>query len=445
MMTRYLLSGLLLLAFSLSLRAPTHAQQAGPIYHVAVDGVVTDITIGYLQRALDVAEDSDATALIIQLQNDGGVLRSIRPFASELAQAEVPIVVYIAPEGTIAGASGAFFLSAAHIAAMAPDTSFGTHLPLTTVDTMLTEQTRNLVFDNVADQLRAWNAQHGRNTDWVDRAVREGRMWTSEQAIAAEPPIVDIVARDRDDLLTLLEGRTVQLQSGQEVQLHTLGRTLAPLPPTPWEQFLLFLADPTVVFLLIVLSFFAIYGELANPGVGILAGLSIVLFASALVGLVVLPINWLSFLGLLLAFGLIIADLFVPSHGTLSVVGMVLMIISSMTLIDTTQAPGVSVAPWAIRIVALMLALFAIVSTWFIIRARTRPVVTGQAGLINRLAEVRTRLDPEGMVFVEGALWRAVSEDGVIEQGEWVRITAVHGLRLMVRQLEAAPDTPTEP
>jgi membrane-bound serine protease (ClpP class) len=302
---------------------------------------------------------------------------------------------------------------------------------------MLTEQTRNLVFDNVADQLRDWNEQQGRNTDWIDRAVREGRRWTSEQAINAEPPIGDVVARDAEELLTLLEGRTIEFATGQERQLQTLGQPVSPLPPTPWEQFLLFLVDPTVVFLLIVLSFLGIYGELANPGVGILAGLSIVLFGGALVGLAVLPIRWISFLGLLLAFGIIIADLFIPSHGALSLVGMVMMIVSSLTLIDTAQAPGVFVALWAILLVALLLALFAAVGIWLIVRTGKQPAVTGQEGLVGQLAEVRAPLNPAGMVFVEGALWRAVSEDGVIDAGEWVRITAVHNLRLVVQRIDA--------
>jgi membrane-bound serine protease (ClpP class) len=39
------------------------------------------------------------------------------------------------------------------------------------------------------------------------------------------------------------------------------------------------------------------------------------------------------------------------------------------------------------------------------------------------------------MVFVEGALWQAISENGSVEVGDWVRVTAVHDLRLVVRPL----------
>jgi len=84
----------------------------------------------------------------------------------------------------------------------------------------------------------------------------------------------------------------------------------------------------------------------------------------------------------------------------------------------------------------LALASFAALGIWLAIRNRERPVTTGQEALIGRLAEVRRRLDPEGMVFVEGALWQAISEDGAVDAGEWVRVVASHDLRLIVRRID---------
>jgi membrane-bound serine protease (ClpP class) len=431
---------LVLLVMSAFLVLVSHAQEPrGPVYTVDVEGIVTSVQIDYVQRALQVAEASDANALIVNLNSEGAVLRAIRPFAVEVAGAEIPVVVYVAPSGTSSGAAGAFLLSAAHIAAMAPDTSFGTPVPLASVDETLSEQTQELVLDSVAEQLREWNEKRERSTAWIDQAVRDGVVRTNEQASAAEPPAIDIIARDQEQLYTLLEGRVVELTSGEEVQLQTLGHNPTPIEPTLWESFLLWLASPTTAFILLVLGAIAIYTELVTPGTGIAAGLGVVLLLGALVGLLVLPVRWISVGGLILAFSLIAVDLFVPTHGGLTVTGLVLMVVSAMTLIDSAQAPGVFVALWAILLVVLAVAAFAAVSIWFIVRSRRSPVKTGQEGMVGRLAEVRKTLDPQGMVFVDGALWRAVSEDGIIEQGDWVRITAVHELRLIVRRIE--PDT----
>jgi membrane-bound serine protease (ClpP class) len=88
----------------------TQAQEHSPLYHIRIDGVVTTITMGYMERALRLAEASNAQALIIELGSEGAVLRTIRPMAARLADATIPIVVYITPQQTAAGAAGAFFL-----------------------------------------------------------------------------------------------------------------------------------------------------------------------------------------------------------------------------------------------------------------------------------------------------------------------------------------------
>jgi membrane-bound serine protease (ClpP class) len=420
---------------------PVAAQTShGPIYIARVDGPVTSVTIGYLERALHLAEAAQADALIISLSSSGGVLRDMRPFADEIAKARVPVVVYVAPEGTQSGAAGALFLSAAHISAMAPNTSFGSPAPLTQVDTALTQQTRDLVLDSVTKQIHDWNAARGRNTDWVDRAVREGALLNNEQAISAKPPAVDLVVANLDELLTQLDGRVVKLEDGRSVPIATLGRATIDVAPTLWEQLRLALSNPTLAFTLLVLGALAIYLELSAPGTSIFIGIGIVLILAAAAGLLVLPIRWGSLLLLLFALGLIGAEFFVPTHGALAITGLALVTVSALTLIDPAQAPGTVVAVWAILLVVLALASFAAFGIWLAIRNRGRPVATGQESMIGKLAEVRQRLEPEGMVFIDGALWRAISEDGAVEPGDWVRVSAIHELRLIVRRIDTERD-----
>jgi membrane-bound serine protease (ClpP class) len=433
-----LLLGLAFLLSGATLARPAASAQAarGPLFFAEAEGTLTSVTVGYLRRALHLAEASDATALIIRLGGGGGVLRDMRPFAMELAEARVPVVVYVAPAGAQSGAAGALFLSAAHISAMAPGASFGSPSPLTRVDEALTQQTRDLVLDSVTDQIRDWNASRGRNTDWVDRAVREGVVLTNEQAISTNPPTIDLVAADQEELLKLLEGRVVKLADGRSIQLATLGQAPSLVAPTLWERLRLALADPTVAFVLLVIGALAIYLEIAAPGTTIFAGVGAVLLAGAVVGLVALPVRWWSVLLLLLAFGLIGAEFFTPTHGALVITGIALLVVGALTLIDPAQAPETAIALWVVLLMALGLATFAAIGVWLALRTRTQPVATGQEAIIGKLAEVRQRLDPDGMVFVEGALWRAVSEDGVVEAGDWVRVVAMHDLRLIVRRLK---------
>ncbi len=417
--------------------SPVAQTAAGPLYSVEVRGTVTSVSIDYLRRALRVAEASNAQALIITLSTGGGVLRDIRPFAGEIARAEVPVVVYVAPPGTQSGAPGAFLLSSAHISALAPNTSFGSPYPLTQVDAALTEQTRNLVLNSVVDQLRDWNEGRGRDASWVARAVREGAIVTNQQATATSPPAVDLVATNHDELLTLLEGRTVRLEGGQTVRLSTLGSQPEPIEPTLFESLRLALADPTIAFALLILGAIAIYLELASPGTGVFAGIGLVLLLAAGAGLIVLPLRWWGLALLLGGLLLIGAEFVIQSHGALTVTGLALLVVGAFNLVDPVQAPGTGIALWALALVVAGLAIAAAVGVTLALRSRARPVATGREALVGKLAEVRRRLDPRGMVFVEGALWQAISENGTVEPGDWVRVTAVHNLQLIVRPLDS--------
>ena len=416
---------------------PAMAQEVrGPIYTVEVQGPVTSVTTSYLRDALRQAETANATALIITLSSNGGVLSDARTFAADLAQAKVPVVVYIAPEGINAGAPGTLLLSAAGISAMAPNTTIGSPYPLARVDAALSQQTRELVLDSVTTQLRTWNAAHGRNTDWLDQAVNEGAVLTNEQAVALTPPAVDIVATSQEQLLTLLQGRTAKLANGKAVTLDTLGRDTVPLMPSLWQSLRLTLANPTVAFALLIVGALALYLELAAPGTTLFAGIGVVLLLAAFAGLVTLPLQWWA-MGLLVV-GLLLLGLefFIPVHGGLAILGLALLVVGALNLIDPTQAPGASVAGWAIGLVACGLAVFAVLGVLLIIRSRRAPVTTGQESMVGKLAEVRKRLDPEGLVFVEGALWRAISANGDIEKGDWVRVTSMHNLRLVVQHID---------
>jgi membrane-bound serine protease (ClpP class) len=410
-------------------------QSRGPIYSAEIHGVITSVTIAYLRRILQLAEATDANVLIIQMSPTGGVLRALRPFAGEIANAHVPVAVYVAPQGTQAGAAGALFLSAAHISALAPRTSFGSPDPLAQADTVLSQQTRELVLDNVTDQLRSWNTARGRNTDWVDRAVREGVVLSNEQAIAADPPAVDLVAADLEELLTLLEGRAVKLADGRMVQLATLGQTVTPVAPTLWEGLRLALANPTIAFLLLAMGALAIYLELGAPGTSLFAGVGVVLLAGAVAGLLALPIHGWSLLLLLFGFVLIGVEFFVPIHGALLVTGIALVLVGALNLIDPVQAPGITINPWVVPVAVLALGGLAASSIWAAVRNRARPVLTGIESLIGQVGVAISDLTPQGMVRVEGEVWSAVADGEPIHAGDQVQIVAVAGVTLWVQPL----------
>ncbi|GEM_PF-1564627 len=139
-----------------------------------------------------------------------------------------------------------------------------------------------------------------------------------------------------------------------------------------------------------------------------------------------------------LALLLFVAEIFAPTHGSVAVGGLVILVVGLIVL-----AQGTGSAVPVVLIVALVLALvaFAALAVFEIIMVRHRPVTTGAGGLENEIGVVREELAPVGTVFVHGERWRATTEEGMtLPIGMPVRIVAVHDLTLIV---EGAPETAT--
>lgn len=411
-------------------------QSASPIYYVVVEQGLTVPASGLVRRALREAQAAGATALVIEARG-GGSLAAAWSLARELEAAPLPIVTYIAPREARAGPVGTLLVAASHVAVMAPGASIGSAAPLVDVPAGFSSATQQLVVNDAVKQLTSWAQARGRNGTWIEQAVRSGATIRAEDAQSLTPPLIDLVATP-DELLTSLQGRRVTLAGGEQRTLNTLGVRVEVVEPTIWEALGQLLALPTIAFVLFVVGGIAVYLELANPGVGIPGVAGGLLIIAALIGFVLGEVRPLAVA--LLAAGLVVVGLehVVMSHGGLTVAGLVLLILGALFLVDPTRSPGLGVSYLAISGVALLLGGAAMGLVTLAVRVRSRRPVTGQDALIGQIAEVRRPLAPDGMVFVNGALWSAWTDEGSFGPGELVEIAAVDGLRLYVRGVRDA-------
>jgi membrane-bound serine protease (ClpP class) len=106
---------------------------AGGANHIAVhtvDGVISPVIVEYMLEALQQGHTEKAMVVVFQLDTPGGLVESTRLIVKALLNAEVPVVVYVAPSGARAASAGTFITMAAHIAAMAPGTNIGAAHPV---------------------------------------------------------------------------------------------------------------------------------------------------------------------------------------------------------------------------------------------------------------------------------------------------------------------------
>ena len=154
----------------------------------------------------------------------------------------------------------------------------------------------------------------------------------------------------------------------------------------------------------------------------------------ALFALSQLPIAVAGVLLILLAIGMIVAETQITSGGALGIGGAVALAAGGLLLFDTNDGFGISI-PLVIFTAALF-AGFTLFVMGKAVNAHKKRVRTGWEELAGEKGDVREPIDPQGMIFVSGALWRAKSRDGdAIEVGSMVIVDRVEGLTLIVHKV----------
>src|SRR5512138_3087910 len=185
---------------------------------LTIDGAIQPIAAQVIVRAIDAAEKQDRELLVIRLDTPGGLDTSMREIIKRILVSRVPVVVYVAPSGSRAASAGTFIAMAAHVAAMSPGTSIGAASPVNLgggiADTTMAHKVRN----DAISYIRSLATQRGRNADWAEQAVRDGSSLPENDALKMH--VIDLIARDDDDLFRQLDGRKVAL-AGETRTLHT--------------------------------------------------------------------------------------------------------------------------------------------------------------------------------------------------------------------------------
>ena len=106
------------------------AQDAAVVDLIELEGVIDPTSFEYLESRLSQAEADGAEVAIIRLDTPGGLDVSMRDMVKQIFSSEVPVVVWVAPQGARAASAGTFITYAAHRAYMAEATEIGAASPV---------------------------------------------------------------------------------------------------------------------------------------------------------------------------------------------------------------------------------------------------------------------------------------------------------------------------
>jgi len=439
-MRRHLLLILVLLGWSLLVNGQG-TETRGLLLEIA--GPIGPATSNYLHQALEKA--SPATQLVIlRMDTPGGLDSSMRDIIQDILSSPIPVVTYVAPGGARAASAGTYILYASHIAAMSPATNLGAATPVTigmpkspAAPTPEGEQApkdamqQKLINDAVA-YIRGLAQARGRNVEWAEKAVREAASLSAEEALAEG--VIDLIATDVSDLLRQLDGRTIKVL-GEDKTLHTQGLVLEQLEPDWRTRLLSVITNPNIAYVLMLIGIYGLLFEFSNPGLGAPGVIGAICLLLALFAFQALPINYAGLALLMLGIALMVGEAFVPSFGILGIGGVIAFVFGSIILMET-DVPGYGISPALIGTFAVSsLLLFSFV-LGMVIKARRRPVVSGEEELIGAIGKVLDDFDTEGHVHLHGENWNARSTQP-LRRGQQVRVTARDGLILQVAPVES--------
>lgn len=429
----------LLALLAIALAGP--AQAGGRINVVTIDGGINAAVADFLAASIEQSEAEGAALLLIEMDTPGGVLQATQDIIQSMLNAKVPTVVYVTPRGAWAGSAGVFITMAANVAVMSPGSSIGAAHPVFSGGENKKDdgESRDYMMEKVENMSAAYiesvAKQRNRNVEWAAEAVRDSVAVTAEEAV--ELNVVDLIAKDRAELLQAIEGRVVEVD-GEEWTIEIAGSEIHVLEMSTLQAVFNFIGDPNIVAILIFAGLAGLYIEFQNPGL-ILPGVSgLVCLVLAGFAMQVLPFNWVGLLLIFVGIGLLVAEIFVSSFGALFAAGIICFLIGGSMVFDRPELSDLTIDFWSV-LVPVVVAMGGFTGMVAIMVGRTlmREQSAGVDEMIGLVGRTNTALDPSGKIFIRGEYWNVDAEEP-IDAGEAVEVVAVDGLRLRVKRASEA-------
>src|SRR6266513_4908449 len=247
--------------------------------------------------------------------------------------------------------------------------------------------------------------------------------------------VIDLIANDDKELLQMIDGRNVELNSGV-VTIHTKAATVEEYKMGFIEKLLNIISDPNIAYILLMLGFYGLMFELYNPG-SILPGIvGVICLILAFYSLHTLPINYAGLALILFALLLFLLEIKIFSHGVLAIGGIISLLLGSMMLIRTGSG-YIGRISWSVIISSVAVtSLFFLFVIGMGLKAQRLKPTTGAGALVGKTGITKEILNPLGMVLVNGELWQAESTSGEISNGKKILVKDMQGFKLFVEKYE---------
>ncbi|MGA8179138.1 MAG: nodulation protein NfeD [Desulfobacterales bacterium] len=398
------------------------------MYIIKISSSINPAVVDFLEKGIHKASADGVSCLIIEIDTPGGLAESMRKIVMAIFESKVPVISYVAPGGARAASAGVMITIAADIAAMAPGTNIGAAHPVGLGGRDIGGTMAEKVTNDMVAQARSIAQKRKRNAQWVEKAVRESVSVTETEALKAN--VVDIVAKNIDDLIRQINGRKIE---GKGIlELDHPKKTF--IKESLRTRVLKIISDPNIAYILMMVGLVGLYFELSHPGAvlpGVVGGISIIL---AFFAFQTIPVNYAGVLLIVLALVFFILEMKIASYGLLSIAGIASLLLGSLMLFEDNGS-GMGLSLKVLVPTMVVVSGFFVFISGLVFKSHLSKPRTGTSGLVGEIGVVKKTILTEGRVLVHGEMWKAISKDP-IEKGVKVRVVNIEGLVLEVEPLE---------
>jgi membrane-bound serine protease (ClpP class) len=395
--------------------APAAAQEyeAGPV-------VVADVRGPLDQRAIDFLADAvateDAQLVVFKVDNEGVASGSLTDLTLALDTSATPVVAWVGPDGAVAYGEVAQLLDHMDVVGAAPGARIG-YLPQAETDRA---------------ELSSLN----------DAEVVIEDPMSLEAVSIVEPTIGQFIAAlDGMEVETQLGNVTLEtateakLDDGTPVTVSSV--EIRFLKPTLLTRFLRLGTSPDAAFFFLMAGLAIAAFEFYAAGAGVAAAVAALSLFLAGYGFATLPMNWWAVVMAVLGIGFYTWDFQRHELGVRSFLGTVLMIWGGLAFVGGPAQIGTNW--WAVLLTVAGIMLFYLFAMTTIVRSRFGTPTIGREHLVGSGGVAETLLEPDGIVMIDGARWRARAHRAAdIEPGSEIEVLAVEGVTLQVGPRDAA-------
>ena len=423
-----------------------------------VNGLIDPSNAQLILDSIRGANERRAEVLVIQLASGGAVDVDVQELVRAIRGSDVPVVVWVGPSGAHARGAAALLAQAAPVASIANGSGIGAAYPLSL------DHPHAVSVDAVTRQLRSLARTNGRRPSGA--AITSTRALSSGRARAVGA--VNRVSATLGEVIVTLDGAEVTTASGATTlsTARVVGegrdRRREPNQTVRFRKLGLdgqashTLSSPSFAYFLLLAGLCLIVFEFFTAAIGLAGATGAVAVVGAFVGFSHLPVEWWALGLLLVAIVGFAIDAQAGRTGAWSVIGSIALLVGSLFLYGGSSR--LDVRWWVLLLTFAGVLLFMMAAVPAAIRARFSTPTVGREGMVGELGAAEVDVDPDGVVRVRDALWRARTNRATpIRAGDTIRVVEIDGLVLEVepeaggardyreRRPRTSPDAPDEP